>query len=136
MPGPKFINHTVFNTTIDAAKASSAEQVKIERAIGRALLSHISGNGSDLLAAYAAVGGSDPIAKQMFAKMNPEIAKIQVAQVQAVASATANAKATAASKSGSVVAGNPLFKVDNTALKTLATLGGKPFAQTYKIPAR
>lgn len=134
MPGPKFDTHVLFNNTAQAIRQSSEEQVKIERAVGRALLGRLGGDNTNLLAAYHAIGGSDPAVVDVFTDLNSEIAKINFANVRTVASMAANKASVAAKKSTSIKADNPVFSVEHTALNTLASLGGAAFAQKFNIP--
>ena len=135
MPNPTFTfpDHVVFNRTIDAVRKSSEEQVRIERAIGRAFLDRLAGKQTSLLAAYGAIGGDDPIAKQIFTEMETKFTAIKLDGARTAAATVVNKPAVAASKVSEVRADNPVFKVDYTALNTLADLGGAEFARKYNI---
>jgi citrate lyase beta subunit len=128
-----FPNHEIFNKTVKAIKESTATEVLIERAIGRAFLERLEGKPTDLLTAYAAMGGQDPIAKQLFSQMNDKFTAINLTGARAAVVIAANHGGVAASKSVSVHADNPVFKVDHTALNTLANLGGAEFAKKFNI---
>jgi|JI9StandDraft_2_1071091.scaffolds.fasta_scaffold56346_2 hypothetical protein len=128
-----FPNHEVFNNTVKAIRESSEAQVMIERAIGRAFLERLEGKSTDLLTAYAALGGQDPIAKQLFGQMNDKFTAINLTGARAAVVVAANHGGVAASKSSSVRVENPVFKVDHTALNTLANLGGAEFAKKFHI---
>jgi hypothetical protein len=122
-----------FDQAVKAARDSAAEQILIERTIGRAVLAGLGGKYTDLSHAYAAIGGADPAAKLMFEGMNPSFAKLKLDNVKTAAVAAANRGAVAASKSSSVRSGNPVFNVQNTALHTLAELGGADFKAKFKV---
>lgn len=128
-----FPNHAVFNNTLAAVKESTEVQVLIERAIGRAFLERLEGKSTDLLSAYAQLGGHDPVAKQIFSQMNDRFMSITLAGARSAVSVAANHGAVAASKSISVRAENPVFHVEHTALNTLAQLGGEEFAKKYHL---
>src|SRR5947207_809911 len=97
MPGPfDFRDHVAFNNAAAAIRASAEEQVRIERALGRALLAKLQGHRGDLMAAYQEIGGSDPAVRAILGDLNGEFAKINVAQVKNVAVAAANKPAVAA----------------------------------------
>lgn len=135
MPDPNNIHFPdphVFNETIKAVKESTEEQVRIERTIGRAFLDHLAGRQTDLAAVYAAIGGHDPVAKQIFGELNPKFASINLTGARQAAAVVANKGSVAASKS-SLQKDNPVFKVEHTALRTLAELGGPEFARKYNI---
>lgn len=133
MPGPTFTSHAVFMKTIAAVRESTEEQARIERAIGRTILERLGGKNTDLLTAYKEIGGNDPAVKEVFDDMNPQIAKINIASVKGIAATVVNKPSVAAAKSSSIKNDNPVFKVENTALNTLADLGGPTFAQRYNI---
>jgi len=133
MTGPVFRSHEVFHRAVAAVHESSEEQAKIERAIGRTLLDHLSGTNTDLIAAYKTVGGNDPAVLEVFKDLNPEIGKINFANARKVATAAANKGSVAGKKDHSIKRDNPVFSVPNTALNTLARLGGAAFAQKYGI---
>lgn len=135
MPDPtdiRFPNRDVFNETIKAVHDSSEEQARIERAIGRAFLDRLAGKTGDLAAAYASIGGHDPVAKQMFSELNTKFASINLAGAKAAAAVVANKPSVAGSK-GSIAKDNPVFRVEHTALRTLAELGGAEFAKKFNI---
>jgi len=87
----------------------------------------------DLPAAYRDIGGSDPAVQQIMNDMNGQFAKINFTNAKVVAARAANGPNVAKAKADSVVAGNPVFTVNNTALNSLAQLGGEDFAQTYGL---
>lgn len=136
MPNPtdiRFPNHEVFNNTLRAVKESTDAQILIERAIGRAFIDRLAGKKTDLVSAYAALGGQDPVAKQLFGQMNEKFAAINMTGAKTAILGAVNHAGVAAGKSNSVRADNPVFKVEHTALNTLAALGGEEFAKKFNI---
>lgn len=134
MPVPiNFPTSEVFRDTVLAVAKSTEEQAKIERAIGRAFLERLVGHPSDLAAIYATLGGTDPVAKQLFTEMNAKFATLNLTGAKTAATAAANRPGVAASKSSTVRADNPVFKVDHTALHTLAEIGGEEFAKRFHL---
>jgi hypothetical protein len=127
------ISKDLFHRTLAALKASNEEQVLIERTVGRGILDRLSGKGCDLLTVYRGLGGDDPIAVRMFSELSPVLDGLPVERPIEVAGRVANDPGTLASKSSSVVAGNPLFSVERTALATLADLGGKEFKDRLQV---
>ena len=122
----------MFHRAVSALREGTNEQVLIERSLGRALLDRVSGRSTDLGIVYRGFGGDDPITTQLFAELTPVLDKLDVTRAQAVARDVINRGDLAASKS-SVVAENPLFNVETTALGTLAAIGGDEFKKQYKI---
>lgn len=129
----KFDTHEKFASAIKAVKESSDEQVLIERALGRALLDALAGKKTDLTTAYASLGGKDPAVQEVFHDMNHQFGKLNLTSASSAARTAANKPAVAASKSSTIKANNPVFTVENTALHTLAALGGEEFAKNYNL---
>jgi hypothetical protein len=133
VPEIKFDNHKQLRKAFDDVRASTEEQTRLERAIGRAVLDRVTGKNTELPEAYKSVGGHDPAVIHVLNDMNKEFVKIKFNTVKDVAATAANREAVAASKNASIREGNPVFTVEHTALNTLAKLGGEGFARKFQI---
>lgn len=126
-------NQALFQKTFIAVKDSMEEQIRIERAVGKTILDRLNGKETDLIASYKAIGGIDPAVVLVFSDMNDEILKIDMSGPKRVATNIANKQMVASAKSASIQAGNPVFNIENTALNTLAEMGGTEFAKRFAV---
>jgi hypothetical protein len=121
-PNLAFSSTELFSNAVTSVQQSSAEQILIERAIGRAVLNRLTGGTTTLLAAYQGIGGVDPVSTQIFGSMEAQFNKVTFATAKPAAETAAISAAAKGSKS-SLRSENPVFQVSNTALNTLANLG-------------
>ncbi len=136
---PAFPEAGAFFRALSALRASQAEQILIERTIGQAVLAKMGKKQPSLTAIYQKLGGSDPVVLEVLAHMGKVVADlpvdkaVQLDQLGKVAANVINLPGTVAAKSSAIAIGNPLWDPVDTALHTLAELGGDPFKQRFHI---
>jgi hypothetical protein len=126
-------NVSALHIALQGVRNSAAEEVLIERAIGRAFIAKLSGKSGDLSSAYQSLGGDDPVTSAMFEGIDPVFAKLDATPAATQARKVANTEGVQASKSATVSKDNPVFSISHTALNTLAALGGEKFKEKFNI---
>lgn len=135
----EFLDSGVFHRALAALRASQEEQILIERSIGRAVIEKMSKRQPDLVEIYQRLGGTDPVVRTVLVAMTKAVTDlaidkpIRLDELGKVAQGVINVPATAAHKSSAIAKGNPIFQIPDTALNTLASLGGDAFREKFGL---